>query len=115
MVDEDSAPMFGSMREGLNTLHMNNPIMHATYFGGDGSFYMINATTSAHGFHAGAVVSRLYAKGGSVYLQTSGFGYSSGGTALLANYAVGYLYFGAWQMNIVGAAKINSGQMSPSK
>ncbi|WP_148649582.1 hypothetical protein [Lysobacter antibioticus] len=94
---------------------MNNPIIHSSFFSKDGAFYMINATTSDHSFHAEAAVSKLYSSGGGVYLKTSGFGYSRNLAALISNYAVGYLYFGAWQINATGAAKINSGQMESTK
>lgn len=114
-VDQDSAPRFGSVQPGLNILHLNNPIMHSSFIGKDGAFYMVNVTTSDHDFHAGAVVSRLFSSGGGVYLETRGFGYSSGYGALVANYAIGYGYFAAWQANLVGAAKIETGQMEPLK
>lgn len=110
MVDVDSAPKFGSVKQGPNILHLNNPIVHQSFYASDGSYYMINVTTSAHDFHAGAVVSRLYSGGGYVNLQTSGFGYSSGQFARVLNYAAGYSYFGLWHMGVVGNAKVMSGQ-----
>jgi len=114
-VDADSAPKWGSTHQGRNVLHLNNPIMHRSYFTEDGSFYMVNQTTSAHDFHAGAVVSRLYSEGGTVRLQTSGFGYGSSQFTKYVNYGVGGLYFAAWHATVLNIAKVNSGQMKAPK
>ncbi|WP_240908300.1 RHS repeat-associated core domain-containing protein [Stenotrophomonas pavanii] len=115
MVDVDSAPKWGGTTQGRNILHLNNPIMHRSYFAEDGSFYMVNQTTSAHDFHAGAVVSRLYSEGGTVRLQTSGFGYGNSQFTKMMNYAVGGLYFAAWHVSVVGTAKVQTGQMKAPK
>lgn len=115
MADEDSAPKFGGTHQDRNVLHLNNPIMHQSFMWQDGSFYMINMTTSDHDFHAGAVVSRLYSAGGYVRLQTSGFGYSSNGFTKFLNYAAGYSYFTMWHAAVVSNAKIMSGQIKAPK
>jgi RHS repeat-associated protein len=113
LANPDSAPRFGSMVEGYNVLYLNNPIYHATYFDASGDFYMINMTDAAHDFHAGAVVSRLTAMAGGVYLETHGFGYSASTAARYFNYLAGYGYFAYWQTRMTMTAKIESGQFDP--
>jgi hypothetical protein len=114
-VGADSAPKFGSVSNGLNVLHMKNPILHSSYIARDGSFYMVNVTHWNHDFHAGAVVNRLFQSDSGVYLSTHGFGYSSSTAARVANYVVGYGYFSAWHSQSVSAAKIQTGQIKPLK
>lgn len=113
LADPDSAPRWGSVVQGYNVLHMNNPIYHSSFFGKDGSFYMINVTDATHSFHAGAVVSRLIERSGGVFLETHGFGYSTGPFAKSFNYAVGYAYFSGWQAQVTSSAKIQTGQIDP--
>ncbi len=113
LADPDSAPRWGSVTQGYNVLWANNPIYHRAYRGADGAFYMVNVTDAAHDYHAGAVVSRLIQRNGAVFLETHGFGYGASTSTKYWNYAVGYLYFGAWQASITAAAKIQTGQTDP--
>ena len=113
IVEPDSAPRFGSVRQGPNVLHLNNLIQHWSGFAADGSFYTINLTDASHDFHAGAVVSRLIVRDGAVFLETHGFGYGGGAFAKYANYAAGYVYFSYWHAQSVQSAKIASGQFNP--
>ena len=70
-----------------------NPVFHSSGIDEAGNAYFFNMTLRGHNYHAGVVASNTYARNGTFYLKTHGFGYSSNLYFKAENYMVGYAYF----------------------